>query len=832
MPLPHKRDTLGIFQFPSGETSDSAFYQTSLNSALLPNPVLNIPWQGEARGSEPPSMEYSSSFFDDYDEQDDCDDLESDDDFDESTLWEISSLLYSKDITSKGTMLPPLRQTGESFGLYVDESCLESGSGVEDTWQADVHDPSFQLPIQPLALKHKSDSGLWTRNLSSNPNVQIIGLPQPDSRIWEVYVSNSKNGVRPKPRPFEALPHLTTSALWTYSPLEKSNPTITSLWKQTKNAKDIPSVPLKNLVAPSTFLWTPQAKKAGPHIFDLVSTNVNSLHIQNSNHTIERMLEHTLAQGTEKCDHESSTIEEPKMWAPAEKSEAISVTALCPRLVTRSDYHQPDLLPALVNTARKVPVTQASLERLTSSQLWSGRQVLQTVHYWISESSVWPKNPSIPSDIPSCKSPPISDNLSVISSSSKDSSRWGSLKLAETSTSLSATVSKNLTPIALADNEYYLRPRVSQPNTRSLVTTRESRVLTYRDLFESKASVLDCTSAKKQRRSTLCPDPPKTVQKLVRNEHRSSFAFPENWSDAFAEAEVASTPKSSLARLAATKTKIDTPIFQNRSRLQRPYCTLDTWKAALNEAITLSTIPRTSPTKSHDVTTCHPVFFAAFLVSSAADIHPAAIGYVDKPAPTGIESYDTAIHVPVAPSEFNGKAGMWINLPANAAPPTDSGLLWSKDSGIQVQNRFAHLSAETARRPTLPKSLHLPPLESSQLWQRISAERNWSSVTNTPQVQMWRATPSTPSLTWSAGSNSGIPEDYRGGLWISRTSSVVSTPSIFYNPHGEPWNKKKRNSTSATETTSTELWRLSAVLPNSPKHWLTNKRISRVDFRY
>jgi hypothetical protein len=67
VPIPNKRDTLGIFQFPWGETSDQPIYQPAFNPALLAGPAINARLDARSRQLEPES-EYASSFFDDYDD--------------------------------------------------------------------------------------------------------------------------------------------------------------------------------------------------------------------------------------------------------------------------------------------------------------------------------------------------------------------------------------------------------------------------------------------------------------------------------------------------------------------------------------------------------------------------------------------------------------------------------------------------------------------------------------------------------------------------------------------------------------------------------------------
>ncbi|KAK3292601.1 uncharacterized protein B0H64DRAFT_232308 [Chaetomium fimeti] len=113
-PLPDKRGTLGIFQFPWGEKSDTARVQPrpSVYMAMPGTMSSGTPSIGMAgRSIRPESDEYSSSFFDDYDDEDDIMGMDSDEDgddgFDETTLWEIASLLKTDEVPSRNSLLPP-----------------------------------------------------------------------------------------------------------------------------------------------------------------------------------------------------------------------------------------------------------------------------------------------------------------------------------------------------------------------------------------------------------------------------------------------------------------------------------------------------------------------------------------------------------------------------------------------------------------------------------------------------------------------------------------------------------------------------------------------------
>lgn len=136
-PLPDKRGTLGIFQFPWGEKSDTASVQPrpSMFMAMPGTMSSGTPSISTAgRSRQPDSGEYSSSFFDDYDEEDDImgmdsDEGDSDDGFDETTLWEIASLLKTDEVPSRNSLLPP--PSDSIVDDYIDElSSDEEGQSI------------------------------------------------------------------------------------------------------------------------------------------------------------------------------------------------------------------------------------------------------------------------------------------------------------------------------------------------------------------------------------------------------------------------------------------------------------------------------------------------------------------------------------------------------------------------------------------------------------------------------------------------------------------------------------------------------------------------------
>ncbi|RFU27583.1 hypothetical protein B7463_g8751, partial [Scytalidium lignicola] len=232
VPLPNNRDTLGIFQFPWGETSDSVVYQPPVNLALPPIAAQAVPMDiasrlnARSKELEPEDeTEYSSSFFDDYDEEDaELDQYaasESEDDFDETTLWEIASLLKTTELPSRNSLI----FSGKAVNIiedYDDESDYESGK--EEEQDDEVLQPKtyeMKLPIQPLAPikspRLPSMSLLWTPIVRSSTNAET-GLFNPAVKRDDyryTALSPAALNINRKPHSISApLPSLTSTTLW------------------------------------------------------------------------------------------------------------------------------------------------------------------------------------------------------------------------------------------------------------------------------------------------------------------------------------------------------------------------------------------------------------------------------------------------------------------------------------------------------------------------------------------------------------------------------------------------------------------------------------------
>ncbi|OLN85082.1 hypothetical protein CCHL11_06252 [Colletotrichum chlorophyti] len=235
-PLPDKKGTLGIFQFPWGEKSDTATVQPRPNHMLMAMPgTMSTGGQAiraalEARAKQIEAQEYSSSFFDDYDEEEEDDDVvsdideddESDDGFDETTLWEIASLLRSDQVPSKNSLLPqPIAYRPESAAEEEEYTPEESSSeyASEDEKMEDEEDTKHDSMVITMAANDLPApsapvSLLWTAKPKHFVSTRKApGLPQPDARTWRGYTAAVDAPPRVQGRlPEPAVIHSTT--LW------------------------------------------------------------------------------------------------------------------------------------------------------------------------------------------------------------------------------------------------------------------------------------------------------------------------------------------------------------------------------------------------------------------------------------------------------------------------------------------------------------------------------------------------------------------------------------------------------------------------------------------
>ncbi|KAF8867001.1 hypothetical protein BDZ45DRAFT_667000 [Acephala macrosclerotiorum] len=830
-PLPNKRDTLGIFQFPWGEKSDQPVYQPAFNLALLAGPALNAKLDARARQLENSEQaEYSSSFFDDYDEDQDEMDPESDDDFDETTLWEIASLLQSKDVPSKQSILGPGRS----------ESILQDFEEEPDSDNA-VPVPVMPLPIRPLVMTARPSSQLWAAE-NAFANVAVSnGLPQPEPQVWNALIPASDDIVRSKARVPTILPMLASKDLWTSSESGKSSPVswiMLQSGKASKKATSLSSSPMwspKPEATPTreSGLFTPteglviRTTGASPAALKMAkaprpsATVAPSISSRNLWTQIQNMEEATnwLSKSSKNSPQPARSQE---MWSPAPQVLDVHVVGLFDASIPRSVYRTSDATPAAINMTTKPRTSKSPLSELTSTKLWSCCGKLPIERDWISESSIRPESPSIYSTSSSGSSSPTSDSSSVKSTSTKASSLWGSVsafKIPTWWTTKDKGPKNPADPSPIDDSKPASKIPVRQGTP--LAPVRESRVLASRDMWEAKAPILEKTPIRGfgSRRATVAQGPVTAPHRALRHQYKPTvIAFRANWDDALAEAIAAGTPKRSLPRPITRKSDWESALAEavksSKPRLQRPRCSKAMWADALAEAVSKSRIPRPVKVQRYDPSVLHPVFFTKSLSTSAKDVHPAAMGHVASkydpsvlhpvfftqslqtnvkdihPAAIGRVSkkYDPSILHPVFFTESRTsttydvhpaaighiskvtRPSMWASSSARATPKAAS--LWSKDTVLPRKSTDeASIIAGPVRKASVPRSVELPVLESKACWQpsnTASVERNWiaSTVVESPK-------------TWTPRSQSPLREQGNSSMWSAPAISLPALPSMF-----------------------------------------------------
>ncbi|KAM0491724.1 hypothetical protein ACHAPB_009056 [Verticillium nonalfalfae] len=297
--MPNKRGTLGIFQFPWGERSDTATIQMRPTMfTAMPGTMSSggpaIQAVLEARAKQLEAEEYSASFFDDYDEEDDMDSSSDDDydyqeddedveeavpeydedgsaynqegsdddndddvDFDESTLWEIASLLKSDQVPSKNSLLP---QPHPEPQPSIEEFFFEPLGFEEDIDKRpfdNQYDSNVSYDSISIALDGDESpslpraTGLWTETREGPAVSRELGLPEVDDATWERYLPTTEPLLRSKPETVEAAV-IQSTQLWS-SPSSPVKAPASMLWAAPKLASAPTSRSASSPIEP---LWT------------------------------------------------------------------------------------------------------------------------------------------------------------------------------------------------------------------------------------------------------------------------------------------------------------------------------------------------------------------------------------------------------------------------------------------------------------------------------------------------------------------------------------------------------------------------------------------------
>lgn len=235
VPLPDKRDTLGIFQFPWGEKSDIAYVAQRPAFTAMPGTMSTGGARGgsrEARSRELEQTEYSSSFFDEYEEDDDSDSMgsESDDGFDETTLFEIASLLKANNVPSTDSFFGntrDIRDSRDSGDSLLDQYMSEEQSSTdyqtaEQRNLAILEEEMEELQMMRSSLPPKHLQSLWeddSEDEEEERGAHGKGLPQPED--WQRYDETTET-VRAKPRLSQQPASVDSDNLWVQQPLKIS----------------------------------------------------------------------------------------------------------------------------------------------------------------------------------------------------------------------------------------------------------------------------------------------------------------------------------------------------------------------------------------------------------------------------------------------------------------------------------------------------------------------------------------------------------------------------------------------------------------------------------
>lgn len=234
-PLPDKRGTLGIFRFPWGEKSDTgtakprpqvlmAMPGTMTSGSSSMNPVLsNVTGIFDAQ-------EYSSSFFDDYDEEDEGDnfseyedgsgddDEDEDDSFDETTLWEIASLLKSNRVPSRDSLFPEHIATNAESSALIERYMDEMPSDEDYDEGQEPEQDSIPMILDMESFPSSSPPAtLWADQDSASEPKETMGLAPADEKIWNCYLSLVCEETRAPLRRTRPAP-ISSTSLWSHTP--------------------------------------------------------------------------------------------------------------------------------------------------------------------------------------------------------------------------------------------------------------------------------------------------------------------------------------------------------------------------------------------------------------------------------------------------------------------------------------------------------------------------------------------------------------------------------------------------------------------------------------
>ncbi|KAI1132806.1 hypothetical protein F5Y10DRAFT_170058 [Nemania abortiva] len=634
-PLPDKRGTLGIFQFPWGEKSENATLQyrpsqvftampgTMTTGRAMGNPVAAV------KATQPEATEYSSSFFDEYDEEegDNFSDFSSsgDDDFDENTLWEIASLLQTDQVPSKNSLLPiPWQQPSPStepsvLTEYVTDmlSDDEYGNGDIIDMSTSVEYTNTEAVEEQKALIVTARPLLWAPEHPPQDRPQNFGLPQRESLVWNEHITEPKYRMKIR-LPANGLELIRSTKLWSPMTKEMGDSKEPFLWG-----------PSKDTVQPA------QAQHQAPGLWvidESSTTQRNPFGLPEPEaHVWEMLVSKNIVVNRSKSRPEISlpSINSSKLWSRNNTTTSITLWVRPPQSlalesniriptlfrlnVGRTDYRTTSASPAALATIRRPRIIQEPLQPLHSARLWVNSQVTRMELDWLAMCSFRPTSP-LPSPSPSTASTStasVTTDASAVSASTTSSKEKGGFFGGW----FSKKTNKDL--VATVASEAQVHPAASNSD---LPEFPEGIVVKNLD------------------------DIPHTKRARANMQHRQR-ATPRDWSVALHQAILESYPELRYSRG-------QTLAYQ--------------WNTGLQDETSHDEVDL-------DVATRHPVFFGS-MESAAKTVHPALTGYRVNVIPSYKDTQSAT-----------GESGIQHdNSPQRISAPINTSSLWTKPSESQI----------------------------------------------------------------------------------------------------------------------------------------------------
>jgi hypothetical protein len=394
-PLPNKRGTLGIFQFPWGEMSENPTVQVRPNNMFMAMPGTmstggsSVRAALEARSMQLMSEEQSSSFFEDYDEEEDDDDAyiseineeDSDGEFDETTLWEIASLLRSNQVPSKYSLLPqPLGEDDNEASFETEPVFEASDYEMED-------DADFEMieEVQDRPVINRQDSDLLSFEMQA-PKVEAPPASA-SATVNTTWVA-----------PVKVVDDETTGL---FNPSEKrsnyrstpASPAAIDVIRKPRTTRE-PLKPVGNFSG----MWTQQAAPVSR---------------SNALWSAPSIPEDAAAQPTPEV---TAYLWGPKLDTVVHSQRAGLFIPGQPRELT------PTAPPAALDTIRRPRVANDSLPRLESTALWTTGIAVSHDHDWISMGSISSGSSSDVSAPSSGSTTPVSESAPTLPSHNMEAS--------------------------------------------------------------------------------------------------------------------------------------------------------------------------------------------------------------------------------------------------------------------------------------------------------------------------------------------------------------------------------------------------------------------------